>query len=158
MFSVFCNIIFAFCLRVLVYRYISLSLVIYSHRILTSSFSCFPQSPVAKNKSPVAKNSGVRPLDFEKKIAPRSHLHYLHILPFLLSLFFSSLSSLLSSLSSLLFLPFFLLFLPFFSSFSFFSPSRNMKKLPGFGVCGYPKLGLTDDEVSSYHELGLSPW
>jgi hypothetical protein len=33
-----------------------------------------------------------------------------------------------------------------------------MKKLPGFGVCGYPKLGLTDDEVSSYHELGLSPW
>ncbi len=35
-------------------------------------------------KSPVAKNSGVRPLDFENKIAPRSRLHYLHILSFLL--------------------------------------------------------------------------
>jgi hypothetical protein len=33
-----------------------------------------------------------------------------------------------------------------------------MKKLPGFGVSGYQKLGLTSDEVSGYHELGLPPW
>ena len=50
-----------------------------------------------------------------------------------------------------------LLFLPFSSSFSFFFPCDNMKKLPGFGVCGYQKLGLTSDEVSGYHDLGPPP-
>ncbi len=32
-----------------------------------------------------------------------------------------------------------------------------MKKLPGFGVCVYQKLGLTSDEVSGYHDLGPPP-
>jgi hypothetical protein len=27
-----------------------------------------------------------------------------------------------------------------------------------FGVSSYQKLGLTSDEVSGYHELGLPPW
>ncbi len=89
--------------------------------------SLWPTSGLRKKNRPQTRGDVRvcgRPLDFEKKIAPRSRLHYVHILSFLFSLSFSSLSSLLSSLSLFFSSLSSLLFLFCSSSFSFFSRSE----------------------------------